>query len=328
MVDWPFILTPLLVLPIVLLFRFIGCASFSAADTGPPPPPPGPRYRNYIMGDATAAISVPNPEVVPKKDNVIAYWRLVEAGPTANDEKGFQPGQYTEGTSLPAIPPNLGTTPPQPGSEAAPGTLLTGQKSLIASDTAVTCRYFNGGFVLVPYKAGLHTPEFTLEAWVDAQWGQGVSGFAHELFNAGGHYRRPFDPAGSESFYGFSVFANADNRWQVRLQPTAIDLFQPAPIVPRNGSTHVALTVENFDMVGVKKTVKLYVDGAVAGITTVNSYGLPEGAPLFIGVANGAADPTAGTPQPVDPVLSKIQEVVLHNKALSAKEIQNHAEFK
>lgn len=325
MVDWPFMLTPLLVLPIVLLFRFIGCDPFEAEET----PAPQPRYRNYIMGDAKAATSVPNPGITPKQGNVIAYWRLVDAGSTANDEKGFQAGEYRDGAALPPIPPNLGAIPPQLGSEAAPGTFLTGQKSLIASDTVATCRFFNGGYVFVPYKQGLYTAEFTLEAWVEKQWGQGVTGFAHQLFYAGGFYRRPYDPAGSEAPYGFAVFANDDNRWQVRLLPTLIDLFKPAPKVPPAGSAHVALTVENADQFGAKKKVTLYVNAIVAGIAEVNSYPLPEGSPLFIGVLNDVADPTStSTPaKPRHPILSKIQEVVLHDKALSQEEIENHVEF-
>lgn len=50
MTVWAFVLTPLLVLPIVLLLRFIGCRSFDP-EPAPPETPKAPRYRDLIMGE-------------------------------------------------------------------------------------------------------------------------------------------------------------------------------------------------------------------------------------------------------------------------------------
>src|SRR5215212_2990021 len=102
MAEWAFLLTPILVLPIVLLFRFVGCGTqlnISGDEyTGPP------RYRDYIMGEPNNPGVVKNPNVVPTKADVtahlVAYWRLVDSwkivespsGKIAKDEKGFRDG--------------------------------------------------------------------------------------------------------------------------------------------------------------------------------------------------------------------------------------------
>ena len=164
MTEWAFVLTPLLVLLIILLFRFVGCGLDVVGTAEPPPqqsvpepppaslPPPSqppssppsdgkpPNYRSYILGEANNPGTVKNPMVVPNGADVIAYWRLVDA-PTAtmaHDEKSFQDGKYVKVPPLAAIPPT--TAPPtaaRGGSESAPGDFLTGQPGLITSDPGV-----------------------------------------------------------------------------------------------------------------------------------------------------------------------------------------------
>ena len=184
-VLWTFLLAPLLVLPILLLFRFVGCGldvvgSGPAAEQPPaqPPPPPAslpppsqppqppsdgkpPNYRDYIMGEPTTG--TPKHPIKPNKADVIAYWRLTDpAGSTvAKDEKGFQDGTYVSGTAL----LNVNPTAAIGGSEAAPGD-IEGKPGLIVSDPAALGRSFKGGFVRVPFKPDLYTDEFTIEAWI------------------------------------------------------------------------------------------------------------------------------------------------------------------
>src|SRR5689334_9764428 len=128
MTEWAFLVTPLLLLPIVLLFRFVGCGTLLTLDDDVSNDPP--RYRDYIMGEPNNPGVVKNDKVVPNKDDVIAYWRLVDA-PTskvAKDEKGFQDGTYTKTPqSLPEQPP----TPETAGSESASGSFFTDHFSLI-----------------------------------------------------------------------------------------------------------------------------------------------------------------------------------------------------
>src|SRR5687767_2650457 len=119
MTEWAWVLTPLLVLPIVLLFRFVGCALIAGleepeqAAPGPTPAPPTPtpptdtkppNYRKYILGEQpNPGLVNAFPAVVPNGADVIAYWRLIDA-PTnakADDEKNFQDGDYKIGHVLP-----------------------------------------------------------------------------------------------------------------------------------------------------------------------------------------------------------------------------------
>ena len=98
MTEWILFLPPLLVLPIVLLFRFVGCGEQLAlaqpdpaptpqptptpAPTPTPPPDtekrgPPPRYRDYILGlDLTG--DVIDKSIVPNGADVVAYWRLID----------------------------------------------------------------------------------------------------------------------------------------------------------------------------------------------------------------------------------------------------------
>lgn len=331
--DWTLLLTPLLVLPIVLLFRFTGCKPFDPVESvetaaGPPlqvgtpkpPPPPAdehpPEYRGYILGEKPPG-TVKNPGAAPNGAEVIAYWRLVDSAESnaARDEKGFRDGEYRQGHVLPIVNP----TASAPGSLGRnPAHFVTGQNSLIDSAPGLRCRYFDGGYVFVAYKPGLYSDQFTIEAWIAADLF--ASGFEHTLFDAGGRYSTP---AGSPvADRGFRLFVDRAGAWQLDIGASK-NLFANPPLTARGQRTHVALTVANADAAGIKKNVILYQDGKPTATASVNSSQPPHDAPLFIGVANTAALPTAALILRY-PVLCRIQEVVLHRKALSQAEIENH----
>ena len=216
---------------------------------------------------------------------------------------------------LPSTP-----TPTAAGSEGRnPGHFLLGEDSLIDSDPTVDCRYFNGGYVIVPYKPGLYSDQFTIEAWVST--GALALDFDHTLFDAGGVYGFPTGSGAVER--GFRLYANRNGRWQVRMGPGLNELFAAPPIVPLGARTHVALTVAND---GPGKKVTLYVDGKATNTATLTSYAPPDGAPLYIGVENTANAPTASE-NLRNPVLCRIQEVVLHRVALSKELIENHVDI-
>jgi Concanavalin A-like lectin/glucanases superfamily len=341
MTEWAWVLTPILVLPIVLLFRFVGCAQIAGLEspgsptepapappaepaTPPPVPPPSiptppaetkpPNYRKYILGEQPNPGLVNTfPAVVPNGADVIAYWRLVDAATAtlADDEKDFQDGTYRSGHALPAAP----------ASEARdPAKFVTGQASLIDSDPLVQGRFFDGGYVLVTYKPGLHSEQFTLEAWVRVN--VLAPGFEHTLFDAGGTYA---SPAGTPAVpRGFRIFADQTGHWQVRMGNPPANLFAAPPAVPLGAHTHVAVTLAG--PAGGTATVSLYVAGKLFGAVTFPAYAPPYDAPLFIGLENTANTPT-GTPTLRTPFLGWIQEVVLHRKALSAEEIANHVDI-
>jgi hypothetical protein len=341
---WEFALLPLLVLPIVLLFRFVGCGLDAVATgTGPTPPaappqnppatppqtpPPGadipvrgtpPNYRKYILGELPNPGDVVHPAVVPDGAAVIGYWRLTDpaAATIARDEKSARDGNYSIGDSLVDVPPTgaLG------GSESAPGTLLTGQPGLIASDPAALCRYYNGGYVVIPYAAGLHTDEFTLEAWVNVTALK--ADYEHVLFDTGGRYALPGSAIADR---GYRLFADRDGNWQVRMARTPAVVFPMPPKVPLGKRTHVALVLKNHDAGAVQKDLTLFIDGKQVATALIPQYPRPDTAPLYIAAENSTAQPT----QPARiraPFLAQVQEVVLHGKALSVAEIENHVDI-
>jgi hypothetical protein len=309
MTESLWILVPLLVLPIVLLFRFVGCCD-------------DPKVSDEVV---TGQSTVPNyKDTILLEPSVIAYWRLVDvaAAAEAKDEK-VRDGVSRNGLYKTA-PQSNGDAPTatQAGSEAAGGDFDQGQTSLILSEPSTTkCRKFNGGYVLVD-KPGLYTDDFTIEAWIDARWSL-KQGYEHTLFRAGGYYRRPFES--SLAHHGFRVFANATDGWQVSFfvsSPESDVKLTSSPAVTHNGRTHLVVTVAHIGP-GLKKKVALFINGKLGGSGEANYYSAPQGAPLFIGIDNLAADPSV-TPLLRCPVLSLIQEVVLYNKALSEQEIGKH----
>ena len=314
MTDWAFIVVPLLVLPIVLLFRFIGCGySGVATGSGPDKPAITPGYRATIMAETS----------------VIGYWRLVDDAfaKKAKDEIGpnRRDGEYRLGPALlDEKPGDLGSG--SAGSEGpAGGFSFPSQPGLIASDPTAKTRLFSGGHVRVPYTSGLYTDEFTIEAWIEKGWQQ-KAGYQHVLFSAGGRYAAPL--ATDEHFHGFMVFANGEGRWEVQFftdDGVVSGPSMPLPIVPSGKPTHIAVIVKNEVGSFTSKIWDIYVDGKVVGPGTVKSYSRPDGAPLFIGV--GGRTPDKDNPNPRFPILSRVQEVVLHNKALSQEEIQNHVKI-
>ena len=307
---WIWIATPLLVLPILSLFRFVGCSSFTEA----PAVNVRPRYRDYILGVANPG-QVKNPNVPVDAGAVIAYWRLVDA-PTsvvAADEKGVRPGAYV------TVPGGIARPPP---SQNAPGNFVISQPGLIDSDPGAMGRLFLGGYVMVPWDAAnpLWTDEFTIEAWVKPNWGaDAVTNFEHVLFAAGGHYRAPFDS--TAAYHGFRVYVDTNGKLQVFINPHTTPVISAPPLMPLGKRFHLAVTVQFQSGPGSDLKITLYLDGQPSD-GAAGAYSRPDGAPLQIGCWNEQSDP--GLPvQPTEPFLATIQEVVLHRKALSSDEIAN-----
>ncbi len=355
--DWTFLLTPLLVAPIVLLFRFLGCGldtvgkgpvaqptpttdpapspPMDGGTTGQPPPvyldnnPPD--YRKFILGEQPNPGLVKNPGAVPTGSDVIAYWRLVDP-PTsveARDEKGFAVGanraEYGSGYNLPNVNPTATVAGSRP---KTPAQILTGQTGLIDSDPAALSRRFDGGRVRVPYQDGLYTEEFTLEAWIQTDPSTFEAGYEYVLFDAGGRYALPGSTLAPR---GFRIFIDRTKGWQVQLAPGNTNLFTPSPLFPPSGArTHVAVTVARTAPGSAQRIVTVYVDGKPSPAVTVANYNPPFGTTtikpaLLIGVENSSTNPA--TEALVHPLLCRIQEVVLHRKAISQAEIENHVDI-
>ena len=319
---WTFLIAPLMILPIVLLFRFVGCGliydfeDFDVSRPDPPPhPEPVPDYADYILGKPTTGI-VNHPEVVPDGNAVVGYWRLVGkiAKPDkAVDEKGTHEGDYR--TSM--------------DRDLTPGDFITGQRSLVDSALALEPRFFNGGFVAIPDNGTLHVDQFTIEAWIFPNFGEGAE---HTLFHAGGDYTRPGDA--SPGKHGFRVYATKDRAWQVDLGSHGPVLPTP-PLIPRLPNnpmrTHLAVIVEKGAAAGTTK-VSIVIDGRPPLAHEVPvSYSQPKAAPLLIGVKSEERDPrdvlTKPEPDLSEPFQGVLQEVVLHSKVLPVNEIANHIDI-
>jgi hypothetical protein len=308
MTLWTFLVAPLLVLPIVLLFRFVGCALIYDFDDFDTSRDRVPDYRDYILGRRTEG-SVRHPEVAPNGNDAIGYWRLIDASDSqkAADEKGSYEGIYRTSSD----------------SDVAPGNLDTGQPSLLDSAPQLRARFFNGGLVAIPDAGGLYTDKFTIEAWIDPEF---VKGEEHTLFHAGGQYIRPGDLDTGK--HGFRVYATKAREWQVDLEFHG-SVFPKPPLIPVGSArTHLAVIVQGGSTPGTT-TVTIVMDGRNPLERTVNgSYSKPDSAPLVIGVKNEEIDPrnllTSPAPNLSSPIQSTLQEVVLHSKALSLNEIDNH----
>lgn len=321
MTEWIIVLTPLLVLPIVLLFRFVGCGGpeLSNEPVTQQVPAGPPRYRDYILPDPENSNpgTVKNAFVVPKAEDVIAYWRLVDDfGTVAIDEKGFQHGTYQTVGSPIVEAPTAAEAGSQDGNPGGAGVVTLASTSLIDSDPKKKGAAFFGGYVVIQPRAGLFTNEFTIEAWYSPGWGINVTGFEHTLFSAGA------PAAKSSPRSGFSLYVDRDNRWRVRLAPAGeITLDKSAPFVDLTDRTrtHVALTVRAE---GTQKRVRLFVNAVDAGQAVVGY--VPPNDSLLIAVAD---KPDIAGLQPYRPFIGTIQEVVLHGKALSSAEIENHVDI-
>lgn len=348
MTEWILFLPPLLVLPIVLLFRFVGCGEqLALAQSDPlptpqptpaptptptPTPPPDtekreapPRYRDYILGLDTKG-DVANKSIVPNGADVTAYWRLIDDDPTkpnafGSDEKGFAPGQPKENHSLPDVAP----TNDDPGSEPRdPAHFTLGEDSLIESDPAVHCRFFDGAYLFVPHVPNLFHGQLTIEAWVRV--GTLTTGYEHVLFDAGGTY---VYPAGTPaSLRGFRIVADRTNSWQVYVAPKETALFAKPPLISPNSRAHVALTIADKTPGSAEKIVTFYLNGKPTDVPAeITSYAPPHEAPLFIGIENTRPVPSPTLLTLRHPALFRIQEVVLHRKALSQEELFNHVDI-
>ena len=96
-------------------------------------------------------------------------------------------------------------------------------------------------------------------------------------------------------------------------------------------STATSLLVSSFAGRGlialsIAIAVMLGADIGTTIAAQILSFDLGWASPLLIGVASTQSDPTVAT-IPTTPVISLIQELVLHRKALSANEIENHVDI-
>ena len=300
MSEWYLVLTPLLLLPVFLLFHFVGC--------------------DALFGLDEVADIKKYQERVEAQSSLVAYWRLQEQNtdPQAHDQKMSHPGFYVPTAPTPA----QGTS-----SQAATGNVWQFQPAVRApappGDT--TSVDFEGGYIVIPSDDSLKSTSFTVEAWVKP--GAWEMPFTHaaitlaELDNNGAIQR------------GFSVFGQWDAAAQKHFwgatvgTGSAFVYIKGAEINTSATGTYLALTYDgaqavlyvasSFNQWDAKTTP---VSVAYVPVTTNHFY---IGANLLTLPAQPL--PPAQPPPTADyPFIGQIQDVAFYNTALSEATIQDH----
>ena len=148
MTELLFILTPLLVLPIILLFRFVGCAQIAGLeiDTG--------------SGARSHPAACHSELSRHRHEGCGGHHRLLAAGGPVY--RRIRRNRKARGLYRNSSDPHV-----------TPGDFILGQNSLVQTKPVVSCRYYNGGYVIIPAHADLFTHEFTIEAWLRPDFGSG-----------------------------------------------------------------------------------------------------------------------------------------------------------
>jgi len=326
--EWHLLLTPLAVLAVFVLFRFVGCSSFTSADP------------------VTAAY-----DVAVGADAPVSYWRLQEpaGATTAKDERGLGNGTYDKAASpLAAGAPALKSTAVNPTvvetGVAGPPPLL----NLLAGEPPELSMRVRGGFVKVPFAGPLNPPEFTLEAVVFPEWDLSKKGSFFCVIESSSPLAT--EPAKAKKL-GYALYAGPDNpadpsspyHWQfwvgngtafVRLK-TKLPLAHPGP--NENGEinpgpavgpvpTYLAATysaTEAFLFVYDENRdwdfVKYELDHQ-----TYKAAGLAD---LFIGISGPTRRALFSPPGPnqfLYPFNGRLAEVAVYGKVLSEPQIVSH----
>lgn len=318
-----FVLTPLAVLLILLLFGFTGCASFGAASDAVPPPA-GTPYDQVIKGEAS----------------LVAYWRLAEPAGTpvpgtgkAIDQKGAHNGNYNKAVI---------TADPKRHSFSAPGTITLGiTPGLLDLKTPLDqsvnpCIEVNGSFVEVPFDSNINASPFTFEAWIIPEFGGDPQGNFYCLVESSspvggvqkkvgwGLYAGPADPTKTNQPYQWQVWMGDGMKFQkVGIATDNVQF---------NKLTYLALT---FDPGVASNNLKLFLyypdtkqdlsaasiaplQATVTGFKPNNS---PGGGTFLIGMGRNLFPGVTVDPVALQPFLyafhGKIQEVAFYNTALT-----------
>jgi hypothetical protein len=293
MLEWWLLLTPVLVLPIFLLFRFVGCDGvFGLVHVSDIP-----SYDDVIKGEAS----------------LLAYWRLADAANATDalDETGKYSGLYAQPAALPA----------HDDSQAATGEVLRAQPAVHGDGTSVD---FRGGYVVVPFGPDLSATSFTVEAWVqpDADW---QSGFNHGVL--------AFAEQDATTQRGFSLYGGwypleQKYYWAAAIgSGTAYMPVKGAEVKMPPEPTYVALT---YDESTGMATLYVGAPGAWQSVTPMPLAFTPAGTNHFyIGAQSNALPPTTlPLPQPAPdvtvPFLGRAQLVAYYGAALDDAVLAKH----
>lgn len=324
MSTWLLWMTPIAVLAVLLLFRFVGCDLVFPLD-------------EITFG--------PYPEEV-MKDAPIAYWRMQETTATTQVPGGVVKSETPNLDGQLGIAQNpLPDDPAILSPEADPLLLEIGvTPGLVAMDPTATCFRVRGALVGVPQQPELNTPHFTIEALVQPEWG------VTDPLGLGRYYcvmesSNAVPVGGTESKrLGFALYAGPDDpttpntpyRWQLWVG-NGTGFVQVKELVPVPNAEKEAPLV-----VAVPTYVAVTFDGTQAFLWVYSAdrdiehvkYELqpPAYVPntdggLSIGITGARRSLIAPFPGPTRfmyPFVGKIQEVAYYDKALPEPRIISH----
>jgi hypothetical protein len=150
MSAWFFLIAPLAVLAILLLFRFTGCAAIAGLD------------------DYQPAAGADYPKVIKAESSLVAYWRLGEPSSTPIPSSGGAAASetHTHNGDYDKLKP-VSTVDKGHHSPVTAGTISLGNiPGLLERSTSSPCISVDGAFVAVPFDDTLNPPQFSFEAWI------------------------------------------------------------------------------------------------------------------------------------------------------------------
>jgi hypothetical protein len=320
MYDWYLLLTPLAVLAVLAIFRFVGCNQIFGID------------ETFVEGYVFD---------VSGETGLVSYWRLQEdhnaepesptadntpvSGGTARDKNGVNAGTYKV-IRLPAPSPFI-------DSPTADGTLTLQAAGLLdLGFDGTTNRSVNvdGGYVEIPFAPALQLTSFSIEALVSPEWSEAESGLFRTVI--------AFHQGQTVGAFGFALYAGPDpalpgpDVWQIWLGDGTSFHQLPfnhgsPPLVQFNRTNYLAVTYNDST-----KLLNLYNYSAEAELDN-GSFNPVSGLPV---VYQANTDPTTNFLIGIDrtpanstvplawPFKGRIQEVAVYHQALSSQRIIFH----
>jgi hypothetical protein len=329
--DWYWVLSPLAVLAVLMLFRFVGCGLGTEG-----------------LGDFSAG-----PDYVSTVEDIpglVHYWRLADfGGPIFNDEvparipDGPIPGNYL---TAPLIFSTGDTDRHSP--VASLGFDHRHAAGLLEFDPTATCvEFLGGGYIDVPSAKGDfgRLTSFTYMAWVRPEWDttSNPKSDYYCIFEMGAPDADALNPSGQKTS-GFGLYAGPpppgsdagdNNAFEFQVWVGDGKTFKGIPNKGKNPNSYTVAQVSNgttyfvavtLDASTQPPTLALYVharDGLVDTATATQTqvdYAVNDGSADFLIGAGRNLFPNVAT-RPTPPVLypfqGKIQEVAIFASPLS-----------
>ena len=314
--EWYLLLTPVVVLAVLWLFRFAGCS--------------------FNPGVAVPTFGVPYPDEVAS-DNPVGYWRLNEtSGNIAKNEVAGSPDAHY-GQAANPLPEDTQIHSPA----ANPIMLQLGQPPLLASDPVATSIRVQGAFVRLDPDARFNPPQFTLEALVLPDWDLTALGKYYCVMESSSHdpalpntekkfgyalYAGPDDPNDPNSPYHWQLWAGDGNSFVRFTEKPYNDPANPGP-VPLAMPTYLAAS---FD--GTQAFLFMYVQDRDINYVKYElnpvAYQPATGVELFIGVTDSRRSlfpPFPGPGHVIYPLIGRLEEIAIYSSALDEMRIGSHA---